>query len=632
MKRRSPISSFLLGCVAAALVGVRFGGAAAAPIPVKELVQGFSPAIAYEISPDGRHVLRRRLGTADLKVFPVRDGGEVGEPFDLARHRMWLSIWSRDGSRLYGIGSRGQRVVALEVDPAKPGARPREIRLPGITGRVARAGRHPSEDGRLLLWAYGRSGESVLHCELNGAGCTNVSDSPDGDPAWRSVIDETGRPAVRHRFSGTSFTFQSRSGTEWKTVGELPVGRTFAPLAPVDHEGWGTALSNVTSDTVSLVRWNVRTLEERVLSSEPGADLQQALLSEAGEPLATVSFPGYPRTTALHPAVERVLELVRAHHSGPALVNVASSNTALTRFVVEVFDESRARVAYLVAFPEGTVDEFDRSEAGRRFAKDFSPTRAVRIPARDGLELPGLLTIPRDGEDSGPPPLVLMVHGGPWLFYRWTFDPLAQLLASRGYAVLKLNYRGSAGYGNRFREAAVGELAGRVQDDVEDAADWAVREGHGDRSRLALLGDSFGGFSVLTAMIRGRAPVRAGVVLNGVVDTQAMVDENTFSPEGQALWAKYLGTGDPDAMRRILWEVSPLRRADAIRAPVLFVTGNADRVVQSRHAETLARELKDRGQVAELLAFPREGHAIARPANVVKAYRAIMKFLDRHVD
>ena len=170
MKRRSPISSFLLGCVAAALVGVRFGGAAAAPIPVKELVQGFSPAIAYEISPDGRHVLRRRLGTADLKVFPVRDAGEVGEPFDLARHRMWLSIWSRDGSRLYGIGSRGQRVVALEVDPAKPGARPREIRLPGITGRVARAGRHPSEDGRLLLWAYGRSGESVLHCELNGAG------------------------------------------------------------------------------------------------------------------------------------------------------------------------------------------------------------------------------------------------------------------------------------------------------------------------------------------------------------------------------------------------------------------------------------------------------------------------------
>ena len=632
MIRRSPISSFLLGCLAAALLGLRFGGAAAAPIPVKELVQGFSPAIAYEISPDGRHVLRRRLGTTDMKVFTVSDGGEVGEPFDLARHRMWFSIWSRDARRLYGLGSRGQRVVALEVDLSRPGAHPREIRLPGINGRVVRAGRHPAEDGRLILWAYGRSGESVLHCELNGAGCTNAFDPPDGEPGWRSVIDETGRPVARHRFAGASFTFQARLGDEWTTVGELPVDRILAPLTPVDREGWGTALSNLASNTISLVRWNVRTMEERVLSSEPDADLQQALLSEAGEPLATVSFPAYPRTTALHPAVERVLELLRAHHSGPALVNVATANAALTRFVVEVFDESRARAAYLVALPEGTVDEFDRSEAGLRFAKDFSPTRAVRIPARDGLELPGLLTIPRDREGSGPPPLVLMVHGGPWLFSKWTFDPLPQLLASRGYAVLKVNYRGSAGYGNRFREAAVGELAGKVQEDIEDAADWAVREGHGDRSRLALLGDSFGGFSVLTAMIRGRAPVRAGVVLNGVVDTEAMVDENTFSPEGQALWAKYLGTGDVDEMRRILWEVSPLRRADAIRAPVLFVTGNADRVVQSGHAETLARELKDRGQVAELLAFPREGHAIARPANVVKAYRAIVKFLDRHVD
>ena len=86
-----------------------------------------------------------------------------------------------------------------------------------------------------------------------------------------------------------------------------------------------------------------------------------------------------------------------------------------------------------------------------------------------------------------------------------------------------------------------------------------------------MLGDSFGGFCVLTAMIRGRLPVRAGVVLSGVVDTEAMVDENTFSPEGQALWAKYLGTGDVDEMRRTLREVSPVRLADRIRAAVLFL-------------------------------------------------------------
>ena len=628
MTPRSAFRRFLLGCVAAALLGLRFDGAAA-PIPVKALVQGFNPAFLYSLSPDGRYVSRRDLRSFGLEMFPVGASGEVGKPVELGRHRMRFMVWARDGSRFYGIRYRKRTPFVLAIDPARPRGKPREIPLPGVDGRVIGASLHPARADWLVLWTADREGQGIFHCRLEDSGCEPVSASGEG---WRSILDEDGRPAARHRFRDSRWEFQARTGESWKVAGESEVGRHLVPATPLDADGWGLALSNRTLDTSSLVRWNARTLEERPVFSTPEADLQHVLLSASDEPLAATSSPGYPQTTALHPAVERVLELVRARHPAPAFVKVATADAALTRFVVEVVDESRARVAYLVALPADTVDEFDRSEAGRRFAKDFSPTRAVRIPARDGLELPGLLTIPRDREGSDPPPLVLMVHGGPWAHYAWTFEPLTQLLASRGYTVLKLNYRGSTGYGNRFREAAVGELAGRVQDDIEDAADWAVREGHGDRSRLAILGDSFGGFSVLTAMIRGRAPVRAGVVLNGVVDTEAMVDENTFLPEGHAMWAKYLGTGDVDEMRRILREVSPLRHVAAIRAPVLLVTGNADRTVQSRHAETLARELKDRGQVAKLLTFPREGHSIARPANVVKAYRVIVKFLDRHVN
>ena len=628
MGARRPHRRLLLGCLAAALLGLRFGAAGAAPIPVAGLVEGFSPTFLYSLSPDGRHVSRGDRRSFRLELFPVDANGEVGEPVDLARHRLRSTVWSRDGSRLYGIRYRDRAPFVLAIDPVRPRAKAREIPLRGIAGRVIRAFRHPSRSDRLVIRTFGRSGEGIWHCGLEDAGCESVS---SGGGGWRSVIDRNGRPAARHRFTGGVVEFQARTAGAWKAAGEMETDRHLAPVTPLDADGWGLALSNRTLDTSSLVRWNARTLEERPVFSTPEADLQQVLLSPADEPLAATWFPGYPRTAALHPAVERALDLVRDRHPGSALVNVAAADSALERFVAEVFDEVHARVAYVVDLPQRTARELDRSPAGR-FREDFSPTRPVRIPARDGLDLPGLLTIPRDREGSAPPPLVLMVHGGPWLFYRWTFDPLTQLLASRGYAVLRVNYRGSAGYGSRFREAAVGELAGRVQDDVEDAADWAAREGHGDRSRLAILGDSFGGFSVLTAMIRGRVPVRAGVVLNGVVDTEAMVAENTFSAHGQALWAKYLGTGDVDEMRRILREVSPVRHADAIRAPLLFATGNADRVVQSRHAEALAEELRRRGRVADLLSFPREGHAIVRPENVVKTYRAILKFLDRHVN
>ena len=620
---------FLLGYLAAALLGARFGAAAPAPIPVADLVEGFNPAFHYSLSPDGRHVLRRDRRTSfGLEVFPVGADGVPGEPADLTRHRLRLAVWGREGSRLYGVRYRDRAPFVLAIDPARPGAKGREVPLRGIAGRLIRAFLHPSRDDRLVLRTFDRSGERTWHCGLDAAGCESVS---SGGGGWRSIIDREGRPGARHRFRDGRHEFQVRVAGAWEAAGEVKVDRFLAPVNPLDPDGWGLALSNRTLDTISLVRWNAHTLEEHLVRSDPEADFGSVLASTAHEPLAAVSFPGYPRTTALHPVVDRVLELVRARHPGPALVNVAAADSALDRFVVEVFDEVHARVVYLVALSRGTARELDRSPAGR-FRSDFSPTRAVRIPARDGLALPGLLTVPRDREGPRPPPLVLMVHGGPWLFYKWTFDPLAQLLASRGYAVLKINYRGSSGYGNRFREAAAGELAGAVQEDVEDAFEWAVAEGHGDRSRLAMLGDSFGGFCVLAAMIRGRLPVRAGVVLSGVVDPEAMVAENTFSPEGRALWAKYLGTGDVDEMRRILRDVSPLRHAGAIRAPVLFVTGNADRVVQSRHAETLAAELRERGRAVELVSFPREGHSIARPENVIEAYRAMVGFLRRHVD
>ena len=628
MRPRSEFRRLLLGCLAASLLGARLGAAGAAPVPVSGLVEGFSSTFLYSLSPDGRYAGRDDRRSFRLELFPLDANGEVGRPVDLARHRLRSTVWSHDGSRLYGIRYRDRAPFVLAIDPARPRAKAREIPLRGIAGRVVRAHRHPSRSDRLVIRTFDRSGEGIWHCGLEDAGCESVS---SGGGGWRSAFDLDGRPAARFRFTGGVVEFQARTAGAWKAAGEMETDRHLVPVTPLDADGWGLALSNRTLDTSSLVRWNARTLEERPVFSAPEADLQQVLLSPAGEPLAATWFPGFPRTTALHPAMERALQLVRDRHPGPALVNVAATDTALERFVVEVFDEVHARVAHVVDLPQDAVSELDRSPAGR-FREDFSPTRPVRIPARDGLALPGLLTIPRDREGSAPPPLVLMVHGGPWLFYRWTFDPLTQLLASRGYAVLKVNYRGSAGYGNRFREAAVGELAGRVQDDVEDAADWAVREGHGDRSRFAILGDSFGGFSVLTAMIRGRVPVRAGVVLNGVVDTEAIVAENTFSAGGLALWAKYLGTGDADEMRRILREVSPVRHAGAIRAPVLFVIGNADRVVQSRHAEMLAEALRGRGRVAELLSFPREGHTIVKPENVVKTYRAILEFLDRHVN
>lgn len=605
---------------------------AAAPIPVEDLVRSFSPAFGYLLSPDGRYVLRSHPASPRWKLYPVDDRGGVGEPAAFDRDGLRLPFWTRDGSRLHAIEYRDRTPVLVAIDPARPGSKWRKTPLSGGAGQVVSASANRSGEERVLLRTRGRDGERVFHCAADGGGvCERVAPETEGAHPWMWFLDDSGQAVARSRFAGEDYEFQARRGEHWEHSGQMEVDRIFVPLAPPGPDGWGLALSNRTRDTMSLVRWHAPTMEERVVHSEPDAGLRSVSLSPDHRPLAAVSFPGYPRTTALDPAVERALELVRSRHPAPALMDVASADRALERFVVVVFDEIRARAAYLVVPSRDAVAEIDASPLGRRFGERFSATRAFRVRARDGLMLPVLLTSPRRPEGAAPPPLVLMAHGGPWASYLWTFDPLAQLFASRGYAVLKVNYRGSAGYGNRFQEAAFGELAGRVLDDLEDAFEWAVREGHGDRERLAMFGDSFGGFCILATLVRGRLPVRAGVLLNGVVDTEAMLDEHTFPPPSQLQWAKYFGARDAGEMRRILRAASPLPQEDRIEAPLLFFTGNADRIVQARHAADLAGRLRALGREARHVGFPGEGHSISGRGNVVEMYREMAAFLERHL-
>jgi dipeptidyl aminopeptidase/acylaminoacyl peptidase len=125
------------------------------------------------------------------------------------------------------------------------------------------------------------------------------------------------------------------------------------------------------------------------------------------------------------------------------------------------------------------------------------PMEPVVIRARDGLELNGYLTQPSDLADAGKPPLVLVIHGGPYWRDYWGFNPDHQWLANRGYVVLSVNYRGSTGFGEAFVKAADHEWGGRMHDDLVDAVDWAIGKGLADPDRVGFLGGSYGGYSAL---------------------------------------------------------------------------------------------------------------------------------------
>lgn len=232
-------------------------------------------------------------------------------------------------------------------------------------------------------------------------------------------------------------------------------------------------------------------------------------------------------------------------------------------------------------------------------------------------------------------PLVVVIHGGPWLRDYWApAEPNSgyagsQLLANRGYAVLHINYRGSSGYGGQHMYAGVRELAGRTQDDITDGVQWAISNGIADPAHIGLLGDSFGGFSVLSQMTRLPERYACGVNIVGIADWERWLDAKPpYWRNTMHWWSLFLGVASPPSAedRQRLRLSSPLSHVDALRAPLLVIHGANDVRVARQDSDQLVADLQHRQRPVEYLLFADEGHAIRKWRNRLRMWRAIEDF------
>ena len=244
-------------------------------------------------------------------------------------------------------------------------------------------------------------------------------------------------------------------------------------------------------------------------------------------------------------------------------------------------------------------------------AEDMAEMHPITWPARDGLELNGYLTLPAGGGQKNLPTVVL-VHGGPFgVRDAWGFDPLVQFLANRGYAVLQVNYRGSGGYGTEFYDKGRNEIGGKIQEDIEDATRWLVKQGVADSHRLAIMGASYGGYSTLYALAQTPDLFRCGVACMAVTDWNDFYKHRDDDEYRYAFnyWRNRVGDLNDAKVRRRLAEVSPVNLADRIKAPVFIMHGEEDRNVPPRQAKAMIAALKKAGQHPETYFAPDTGHA-----------------------
>ncbi len=237
---------------------------------------------------------------------------------------------------------------------------------------------------------------------------------------------------------------------------------------------------------------------------------------------------------------------------------------------------------------------------------ELSPMKAIRIRAADGQVLPGYLTLPA-GSDGKNLPTVVLPHSGPYARDSWVFDPMVQFLASRGYAVVQVNFRGSTGYGEQWQKAGLRNWGTVMIDDINAATKWAVAEGIAQPGHICIAGWDFGGYAALMSAIREPALYRCAVSIAGISDLRAFsVEKQRFY--GGVEWSDYT-VGENNSG---LVTGSPLRMPEKINVPVLFVHGDKDIAVDADHSRRMARALAREKKKFELVVIPDGNHSLSR--------------------
>lgn len=422
-------------------------------------------------------------------------------------------------------------------------------------------------------------------------------------------------------------TFVTVSEDDALTTSPIGLDKSGSILYMLDSRGRNTA---------ALTSYDLKTGKEKVLAEDSRADVDHVLMRPVENTPLAVSF-NYERNTwhALDPAIPEDFRSLRG----------------LSRGDIEFSSQSLDDQHWIVAFlqDDGPVRFYDFNRKDKQGHFLFTSQKALEtlplvqmhpviIKSGDGLDLVGYLSLRQGTDPSGrgrpsqPLPMVLNVHGGPWVRTSWGFNPECQLWANRGYAVLSVNYRGSTGFGKAFVNAGNRQWGGKMQDDLVDAVHWAIQAKIADPKRVAIMGGSYGGYATLMGLTETPDLYTCGVDIVGPTDLLTLI--RTVPPywkPDMALFRIRVGDDTTAAGRKFLGGRSPLTHADRIRRPLLIGEGANDPRVKVEQANQLVAAMEHKHIPVTYVVFPDEGHGFARPVNRLAFYAVADAFLAEHL-
>ncbi|MDE2290507.1 MAG: S9 family peptidase [Elusimicrobia bacterium] len=468
----------------------------------------------------------------------------------------------------------------------------------------------------------------VLRVDLRDGSFKRVVENPGdvigwlADPGFRVRAAKAQRPD-----GGSELRVRDSEDGEWRVLASWGPDEQGGALGFTPDGASLYVETSLGADTDHLVVKRILDGAETPVFHDERADLGGVMFHPTDYRLQAVAVePERLEWKVLDPDIEA--DLAALSKVCPGDIEVVSRDDA-DRLWVVFYNNDRRPPCYYLYDRAAKKAEFLFSTRPALEGAALGPMDAVSFKSRDGLTLRGYLTVPAKGEAKNLP-LVLLVHGGPWARDRWGWHPEALWLADRGYAVLRVNYRGSTGYGKSFLHAGDRQWGAKMQDDLTDAVRWAVGRGVADPKRVSIYGGSYGGYAALAGAAFTPEVYACAVDIVGPSNLETLI--RSIPPYWEPMKRIFdLRVGDVDKEPDFLRARSPLFHADRIEMPLLIAQGANDPRVKQAESEQIVAALKAKGKDVEYLLFPDEGHGFAKPANRLKFYAAAEAFLAKHL-
>ena len=474
-------------------------------IPVREFVANTAYNSGYTVSPDGKRLSWLGVHGLGPAIFVKTIGQNDARPLDFFSYNF---RWASDSHRLLFLkgnkGDENSHIWVLDTEqPNEP-----VIDLTPFENTHADIQKVIPDSNSVLIVHNHRDAHSfdLYRTDIVSHKSELVAQNTGDVLSW--ITDNNGELFGRTRYSGNHNWLEIKQGDDWQSIYTWQSTDSVEVLSISNDHRRLWLRSNRGRDRVAILSISANDGSEKVFKEDPDVDVSEVGISSVtSEPMFAQYYPDYPRTEVYDSTLSRGLQAFRSNLVNERKqflgIEILSFDRLEENFVLSTYDH--AGKSYYLWNRKSGESVLLGDDATRRNAADLAPIRPIAFKSRDGLMLHGYLTLPQ-GVTPRKLPMVLLVHGGPFVQDTWAnpdFWPDAtrvQFLANRGYAVLQVNYRGSTGYGRKFYEAAIGEFAGKMQLDLLDATDWAIREGVADPDHIGIMGGSYGGYATLFAL------------------------------------------------------------------------------------------------------------------------------------